>query len=74
MATIFWLLMGYTFGCMIACDMLFGSWGWVFGIRLSDEDIAKIEVQRDIAMATFWQPFFGFLYTGCTLAPPSEYD
>jgi len=25
---------------------------------------------RDVAMATI----FGFLYTGCTLAPPEEYD
>jgi len=31
MATIFWLLMGYNFGCMIASDTLFdtvvGFWG-----------------------------------------------
>ena len=30
----------------------------------------KIEVLRDVAMATI----FGFLYMGCTLAPPGEYD
>jgi len=28
------------------------------------------EVLRDVAMATI----FGFLYMGCTLAPPGEYD
>jgi len=44
--------------------------GWVFGFKLSDEDIADFEVLRDVAMATI----FGFLYTGCTLAPPEEYD
>jgi len=27
MATSFWLLMGYNFGCMIASDMLFDSMG-----------------------------------------------
>jgi len=27
MATAFWLLMGYNFGCMIASDMLLDSWG-----------------------------------------------
>ena len=37
---------------------------------VSDEDIADFEVLRDIAMATI----FGFLYMGCTLAPPEEYD
>jgi len=42
---------------------------WVFGVKLSDEDIADFEVLRDVAMATI----FGFLM-GCTLAPPEEYD
>ena len=42
----------------------------VFGVKLSDEDIADFEVLRDIAMATI----FGYLYMGCTLAPPGEYD
>ena len=55
---------------MIANDMLFDFRGWVFGVKLSDEDIADFEVQRDVAMATI----FGFLYMGCTLAPPEEYD
>jgi len=31
MATIFWLLMGYNFGCMIASDMLFDSRGGFSG-------------------------------------------
>jgi len=38
--------------------------------QLSDEDIANFEVLRDVAMATV----FGFLYMGCTLAPPEEYN
>ena len=40
MATTFWLSMGHNFGCMIACDTLFDSREWVFGVKLSDEDIA----------------------------------
>ena len=39
-------------------------------MKLSDEDIAVFDVLRDVAMATV----FGFLYIGCTLAPPGEYD
>jgi len=70
MATPFCLSMVYNFGCMIASDTLFDSRGWVFGVKLSDEDIADFEVLRDVAMATI----FGFLYIGCTLAPPEEYD
>ena len=45
-------------------------YGWVFGVKLSDEDIADLEVLRDVAMATI----FGFLYMGCTLALPEAYD
>ena len=33
-------------------------------------DIADTLQLRDVAMATV----FGFLYTGCTWAPPGEYD
>jgi len=62
--------MGYNFGCMIASDTMFDSRGWVFRVKLSDEDIADFEVLRDVAMANI----FGFLYMGCTLAPPEEYD
>ena len=61
MATPFCLLMGYNFGC-IASDTLFDSRGWVFGAKLSNEDIAVFEVLRDVAMATI----FGFLYMGRT--------
>jgi len=43
---------GYNFGYMIANDMLFDSRGWVFGDKLSDEDIAETECLRVIAMAT----------------------
>ena len=68
MATPFRLSMGYNFGCMIASDTLFDSRGGFFGVKLSDEDIT--EVLRDVAMATI----FGFLYMGCTFAPPEKYD
>ena len=47
-----WRLMGYNFGCMIVSDSQFDSRGWVFWVKLSDEDIAEIECQRVIAMAT----------------------
>ena len=69
MATPFCLSTGYNFGCVIASDTLFDSRGGVFGVKISDEDIADFDV-RDVAMATI----FGFLYMGCTLAPPEEYD
>jgi len=43
---------GYNFGCMIGSDTLFDSTGWVFGVKLSDEDIAEIKCLRVVAMAT----------------------
>jgi len=52
MVTTFWLSMGYNFGCVIANGTIFDSRGWVFGIKLSDEDIADLEVLSDVAMAT----------------------
>ena len=58
MVTTFWLSMGYNFGCVIANGTMFDSRGWVFGIKLSDEDIADIEVLRHVVMATifgFWR-------------------
>ena len=70
MATPFCLSMGYNFGSMIVSDTLFDSRGLVFGVKLSDEDIADFQLLRDVAMATI----FGFLYMGCRLAPPEEYD
>jgi len=36
----------------LTSDKLFGSYGWVFGAMLSDEDIAVIESLRDVATAT----------------------
>ena len=61
---------GYNFGCMIASDTRFDFRGWVFGVKLSNEDIADFYVLRDVAMANiFW-----FLYMGYTLVPISEYD
>jgi len=59
MATTFWLLMGYNFGCMIAIDTLFVL-GWVFRVKLSDEDVADFEVLKDVAM----QPFLAFYIWG----------
>ena len=44
--------MGYNFGCIIASDTHFDSRGWVFGVKLSYEDIAEIECQRVIVMVT----------------------
>jgi len=41
--------MGYNFGCMIASKTQFDSRG---GFKLSDEDIAEIECQRVVAIAT----------------------
>jgi len=70
MATTFCLSMGYNFGRMTASDTLFDSRGWVFGVKLSDEDKAHFEVLTYVAMATI----FAFLYMGCSLAPPEEYD
>jgi len=36
----------YNFGCMTASNSLFDSRGWVFGIKLSDDDIAEIEESK----------------------------
>ena len=36
---------------MIASGMLFDSRGWVFRVKLSDEDIAEIKCLRVVAMA-----------------------
>jgi len=52
MATTFWLSMGCNLTCMIAGDTLFHYRGWVFGDKLSNEDIAEIEGLSDDAMAT----------------------
>jgi len=37
---------------MIANDTLFDCRGWIFEVKLSDEDIAEIECLRVIAMPT----------------------
>ena len=37
---------------MTASDALFDSRGWVFGDKLSNEDIAEIQGLRDVAMET----------------------
>jgi len=68
--TIIFLAFDGLFGCVIASGTIFDSYGWVFGVKLSDEDIADFEILRDVTMANI----FGFLYLRCTLAPPDEYD
>ena len=47
----FWCLVGSNFGCVIASDTQFDS-RVGFRVKLSDEDIAEIECQRVVAMAT----------------------
>ena len=44
--------MGFIFGYVIASGMRFDSRGWVFGVKLFNEDIAKIKCLRVVAMAT----------------------
>jgi len=51
LAFLFWLSMGYNFGCVIASGTIFDSKEWVFRIALSDEDIADFEVGMSP-----WQP------------------
>jgi len=51
---------GNNFGYMIASITLFDCRGWVFGVKLSDEDIANFGLLRDVVMATI----FGFLHMG----------
>jgi len=57
--------MGYNFCCMIASDTRFVSRRWVFGVKLSGEDIAEIECKRVIVTMS-WQPILGLnlLFTG----------
>ena len=57
MTTNVWLSIGYNVGCMIGSNTLFNSRGWVFGVKLSDEEISNFEVLRDVAIANI----FGFL-------------
>jgi len=61
--------MGYNFGCTIASVTLFDSRGGFSGSRYP-MNTADFEVPMDVAMATI----FAFLYMGCTLASPEEYD
>jgi len=42
-------MMGYNFGCVMVSNALFNTiYGLVFGIKLSDEDIAEIEGLRTL--------------------------
>jgi len=49
MATTFWLLMGYNFGCMVASDTLFDSRGGFLGSSYPMK-IYNLEVLRDVAI------------------------
>jgi len=49
MATTFWLLIGYNFGCVIAIDMMFNSNGGFLGSSYPMM-IAEIEDVRDVAI------------------------
>jgi len=50
-ATTFWFPSGYNFGAwQLVTRCLILEVG--FGVKLSDEDVAKIEGLRDVAMAT----------------------
>jgi len=46
MATSFWLLMGYNFGCMIASYMLFDSGGGFSGTVSAESDSAIVYKQQ----------------------------
>jgi len=70
MATIFWLSVGYNFGCVIAIDKLFDSRGWVFGVKLSDEDIAEIQCLRVVAIVTNFETKIAI--TECVNDRPSD--
>ena len=59
---------GYNFGCMIASDMLFDSRSGFLG---SSYPMKTQPISRFEGMLS-WQPLW--LYMGCTLAPPGEYD
>jgi len=57
---------GYNSGCMIASNMLFDSGGWVFGVKLFDEDIADFKVLTDVVMATIFGLSVYGVYIGAT--------
>jgi len=65
---LFWLSMGYNFGCMIASDTLIDSRGGFLGSSYPMKTV-DFEIRRDVAMATTMA-----FYMWCTLAPPGEYD
>ena len=50
---------------MIASDTLFDSRGWVFGVKLSDEDIADFEVKGCCHGSHFWLSIYG-VHIGAT--------
>jgi len=51
MAITLWLSMVYIFGYVTAIGTIFDSRGKFLELNLSDEDIAHLEVLRDVAMA-----------------------
>jgi len=62
----------YKFGCMIASNTLFDSW-LVFGVKLSEEDIAEIECLRVVAMATTFWLSMGYNF-GCMIPSDTLFD
>jgi len=66
MATTFWLLMGYNFGCMIASIKIFTSRN-----RFSQSSYQSS--QSRFWGSTFPKTIFGFLHMGCTSVPFGEY-
>ena len=69
MATTFWLSTGYNFGCVIASDTLLDSMGWIFGVKLSDED-SRLRGSNGRCNGNH---FYGFLYM-VHIGLPGEYD
>ena len=69
MATNFGTKIAINWLCVADIDQAIGYEGGLSGCR-QNADIADTMHLRNVAMATI----LGFLYMGCTLAPPEEYD
>ena len=69
MATNFGTKIAINWVCVDDSDQAIGYEGGLSG-RRQNADIADTLHLRDAAMATI----FDFLYMGCTLVPPDEYD
>ena len=69
MATNFGTKIAINWLCVDDSDKAIGYEGGLSG-RRQNADSADALHLRDVAMATI----FGFLYMGCILAPPEQYD